>query len=58
MAPNDPDPTGESNLTIGAKTMKEMMEHFQSKGTKSDPQLVWTFKEGEVELKTLEAAIG
>jgi len=58
MAPGVPDADNESNLTIGPKSVKDMIEHFPiAKGPKSDPQLIWTFRHADVELKSLESSI-
>jgi hypothetical protein len=58
MAPGVPDAFNESNLTIGPKAVKDMIEHFPlAKGAKSDPQLIWNFGESEVELRSLESSI-
>jgi cell cycle checkpoint control protein RAD9A len=57
MAPGSPDATNESNLTIGPKAIKDLIDHFPlAKGTKSDPQLIWSFGESEVELRSLESS--
>lgn len=58
MAPGAPDSSNESHLTIGPRALKDMIEHFPlSKGAKSDPQLVWSFGDSEVDLKSLESSI-
>ncbi|KAF9050067.1 Rad9-domain-containing protein [Panaeolus papilionaceus] len=58
MAPGVPDADNESRLTIGPKALKDLIDHFPvSRGQRSDPQLVWTFEESEVGLKSLESAI-
>lgn len=57
MAPGLPDAMDESNLTIGPRAVKDMIEHFPlAKGAKSDPQLIWSFGESEVELRSLESS--
>ena len=57
MAPGLPDALHESNLTIGPRAVKDMIEHFPlSRSTKSDPQLIWSFGESEVELRSLESS--
>jgi len=57
-APGIPDGSNESRLTIGPKQLRDMLEHFLSaKGGKSDPQLVWSFGETEVQLKSSETSI-
>ncbi|KDQ28530.1 hypothetical protein PLEOSDRAFT_1040901 [Pleurotus ostreatus PC15] len=58
MAPGSPDTDNESHLTIGPRAVKDMLEHFPvARGTKSDPQLVWSFKDTEVEVKSLETSL-
>ncbi|CAA7261786.1 unnamed protein product [Cyclocybe aegerita] len=58
MAPGVPDAANESRLTIGPKALKDLIDHFPvSKGAKSDPQLVWTFEDAEVGLKSVESSI-
>lgn len=55
MTPGIPDALNESQLTIGPKAVKDMIEHFP-RGAKSDPQLIWSFGETEVGLKSLESS--
>ncbi|PIL25203.1 hypothetical protein GSI_13092 [Ganoderma sinense ZZ0214-1] len=56
LSPSMPDPSLETVITVGPKTMKSMLEHFPfSKGSKSDPQLVWNFHEDQVVLRSLES---
>lgn len=58
MAPGVPNNSNESRLTIGPKALKDMIEHFPvSKGVKADPQLVWSFGNDDVALKSLESSI-
>ncbi|GLB37678.1 putative rad9 [Lyophyllum shimeji] len=58
MAPGVPDALNESNLTIGPKALKDMIEHFPlARGAKSDPQLIWCFGESDVELRSLESSV-
>lgn len=58
MTPGAPNPTNESRLIIGPKALKDLLDHFPiAKGARSDPQLVWTFDEGEVVLKSMESSI-
>ncbi|KAG6885925.1 hypothetical protein C0993_007943, partial [Termitomyces sp. T159_Od127] len=57
MAPGIPDAINESNLTIGPKALKDMIEHFPlARGVASDPQLIWSFGDVEVELRSLESS--
>ena len=56
LSPSMPDPSLETVITVGPKTMKSMLEHFPfGKGSKSDPQLVWNFHDEEVVLRSLES---
>ncbi|PPQ63670.1 hypothetical protein CVT24_004555 [Panaeolus cyanescens] len=58
MAPGVPDASNESRLTIGPKALKDLIDHFPvSRSQKSDPQLIWTFEDAEVGLKSLESAV-
>jgi cell cycle checkpoint control protein RAD9A len=58
LAPSIPDGSNESRLTIGPKAVKDMIEHFPfAKGGKSDPQLIWSFGDSEVQLKSCETSI-
>jgi len=58
MTPGVPNVSYESRLTVGPRVIKDMIEHFPSaRGAKSDPQLIWTFEESEVEVKSLESLI-
>jgi cell cycle checkpoint control protein RAD9A len=57
-APGIPDGFNESRLTIGPKQLRDMLEHFPSaKGGKSDPKLIWSFGDTEVQLKSCETSI-
>jgi len=58
MAPGVPDATNESRLTIGPKPLRDLIDHFPAaKAARSDPQLVWTFEDEEVGLKSMESSI-
>lgn len=58
MAPGMPDASNESHLTIGPKAVKDMIDHFPlTKGVKSDPKLVWSFGESEVEVRSMESSV-
>ncbi|KAH7927158.1 hypothetical protein BV22DRAFT_1061582 [Leucogyrophana mollusca] len=58
LTPGIPDASNESRLTIGPRAIKDITEHFPSgRGTKSDPQLIWTFGDNDVEVKSLESSI-
>ncbi|KAG1742819.1 Rad9-domain-containing protein [Suillus lakei] len=58
LSPGVQDSLNVSRLTIGPRAIKDITEHFPTaRGAKSDPQLVWTFGDTEVEVKTLESSI-
>ncbi|TFY50908.1 hypothetical protein EVJ58_g10835 [Rhodofomes roseus] len=55
LAPAIPDAQYHSRLTIGARAVRDMIEHFPlQRGPKSDPQLIWTFNEYDVEMRGME----
>ena len=52
LAPAVPNAEYYSRLNIGARAVRDMIEHFTvQKGPKSDPQLIWTFNDFDVQLK-------
>jgi len=58
LSPGIPDSHNESRLTIGPRGVKDIIERFpSSRGAKSDPQLIWTFAEVEVEIKSVETSM-
>ncbi|KAI8996525.1 Rad9-domain-containing protein [Trametes punicea] len=58
MSPTMPDAALESHVTIGPKAVRNMLEHFPfGKGSKTDPQLIWNFRDSEVQLRSLESAV-
>ncbi|KIL00681.1 hypothetical protein PAXRUDRAFT_821369 [Paxillus rubicundulus Ve08.2h10] len=58
LSPGVPESENESRLTIGPRAIKDITEHFSSgRGMKNDPQLVWTFGETDVVVKSLESSI-
>ncbi|KAJ3923889.1 Rad9-domain-containing protein [Lentinula edodes] len=58
MAPGIPDSSNETLLRIGPRAIRDMIEQFSlPKGAKSDPQLIWTFGETDVEVRSLESSI-
>ncbi|KAG8213888.1 Rad9-domain-containing protein [Butyriboletus roseoflavus] len=58
LSPGVPESENESRLTIGPRAIKDITEHFPSgRGMKSDPQLVWTFGDTDVDVKSLESSI-
>lgn len=58
LAPAVPNAEDYSRLNIGARAVRDMIEHFTlQKGPKSDPQLIWTFDDFEVQLKGMETVM-
>ncbi|KAI9064018.1 hypothetical protein FKP32DRAFT_1591428 [Trametes sanguinea] len=58
MSPTFPDAALESHVTIGPKALRSMIEHFPfGRSAKSDPQLIWNFRDAEVQLRSLETAV-
>ncbi|KAF7782179.1 hypothetical protein Agabi119p4_1555 [Agaricus bisporus var. burnettii] len=58
MAPGVPDTPNQARVHIGPAGLRNMLEHFpMQRGTKADPQLIWTFNESEVGLKTCESSM-
>ena len=58
LSPGVPDSQNESHLTIGPRAIRDITEHFASGRTmKNDPQVVWTFGETDVEVKSLESSL-
>lgn len=58
LSPGVPDSQNESHLTIGPRAVRDITEHFPSgRSMKSDPQLVWTFGETDVDVKSLESSL-
>ncbi|THH32490.1 hypothetical protein EUX98_g1666 [Antrodiella citrinella] len=56
MAPNVPDCLEQSRLSIGPKAIGDMIDHFpMSKSPKSDPQLIWSFSDDEVNVRSQES---
>ncbi|KAF9649182.1 hypothetical protein BDM02DRAFT_3260512 [Thelephora ganbajun] len=48
----------ESYVEIGAKMLKDIIEHFPSvRGNKGDPQLVWGFANSEVIIRSMETSL-
>ncbi|KAH8103973.1 Rad9-domain-containing protein [Cristinia sonorae] len=57
MAPNVPDSPVLSRLCIGPKAIKDIIEHFPvSKFTKVDLQLIWSFGDDEVQVRSQESS--
>lgn len=58
MAPNVPDSSEQSRLSIGPKAIREIIERFPlSKPQKSDPQLIWSFADDEVQVRSQESCL-
>lgn len=58
MVPTAPDASCESKLSVSARALKDLLDHFPiARGPKSDPQLVWGFSDDEVILKGLDSSL-
>ncbi|TFK68700.1 hypothetical protein BDN72DRAFT_820974 [Pluteus cervinus] len=58
LAPGALEGSNESCISIGPKAIKDMLEHFPlARGGKGDPQLVWTFGNSEVALRSIESSL-
>jgi hypothetical protein len=58
MAPGVPDTPNQARVNIGPTALRNMLEHFpMNKGAKADPQLMWSFSNSEVNLKTCESSM-
>lgn len=58
LTPGASENTTQSTVSIGPKAIREMVDHFPlGKGGKLDPQLVWTFGEVDVGLRTTESSM-
>lgn len=58
MTPGIPESARESRLTVNAKSVKDVIEHFPAAKGKSDPQLVWSFGAEDVCVRSFESALG
>ena len=57
-SPTMTDPNSESQLSVEPKMLKSLLEQFPfSKGSKTDPQLIWQFKFNEVKLRSIETSV-
>ncbi len=55
LVPNMSEQALESRLVVGPKALKNLLDHFPfSRGSKSDPQLIWNFWDEEVQLRSWE----
>ncbi|KAI6149983.1 Rad9-domain-containing protein [Pisolithus thermaeus] len=58
LSPGVPDSENESRLMIGPRAIRDITEHFPNgRGMKGDPQVVWTFRATEVDVKSLESSL-
>lgn len=58
LAPGVPDTPNQARINIGPGALRNMLEHFpMQRGAKADPQLIWTFSDSEVGLKTCESSM-
>ena len=58
MVPGLPEHTQEFKVTIGARSLRDLLDHFPiARGPKSYPQIIWTFSDEEVILKALESSL-
>ena len=57
LAPSASDSISESQVIIGSRMLKEMLEHFPAAKAKSDPRLIWSFGETEVGVRSLDTSI-
>ncbi|KAJ3554908.1 hypothetical protein NP233_g12328 [Leucocoprinus birnbaumii] len=58
ISPGVPDSPNQARLNIGPAALRNMLEHFpMNKGAKADPQLIWTFDNENVSLKTCESSM-
>ncbi|TCD69521.1 hypothetical protein EIP91_007451 [Steccherinum ochraceum] len=58
MAPGIPDSLEQSRLCIGPKAIRDLIDHFPlSKSAKSDPQLIWSFSDEDVQIRTQESSL-
>ncbi|KAF5351682.1 hypothetical protein D9756_007695 [Leucocoprinus leucothites] len=58
MAPGVPDTPNQARVNIGPTALRNMLEHFpMNKGAKADPQLIWSFDNENVSLKTCESSM-
>lgn len=56
MAPGVPDTAEESFLTVGPRPIRDIIEHFPPARGKSDPQVVWSFGESEIEVRSWDSS--
>ena len=58
MAPGVPDTPNQARVNIGPTALRNMLEHFpMNKGTKADPQIIWSFSNENVSLRTCESSM-
>jgi hypothetical protein len=54
VAPSVPESDEVSHITLPARTIKDMLDHFPASRGSGDPQLVWTFDAMEVLVRSFE----
>jgi cell cycle checkpoint control protein RAD9A len=54
VAPSVPESEQVSHVTLPARTIKDMLDHFPASRGSGDPQLVWTFDDTEVSVRSFE----
>lgn len=58
MAPGVPDTPNQARVNIGPTALRNMLEHFpMNKGARADPQLIWSFSNENVSLRTCESSM-
>ncbi len=58
MAPGVPDSSEQARINIGPTALRNMLEHLPiQKGSKADPQLIWSFGERDIALKSCESSM-
>jgi cell cycle checkpoint control protein RAD9A len=63
VAPSVPESQVVSHVTLPARTIKDMLEHFPvsqgggGKESRNDPQVVWTFEDGDVHIRSFERSV-
>jgi len=58
LAPVLPDIENQSLLTIAPRPIRDIIDHFPSaRNSKSDPQLLWTFGESQVQVRSMESSL-
>lgn len=59
MTPSIPSSSpAQSHLRVNAKSVKDVIEHFPAARGKTDPQLVWSFGDEDVCVRSFESSLG